>query len=163
MKKIIILCSFIFALNAVVYCGQLSKIELTDGSVINGEIISYADGAYTIKTANFGEIKVGSGKVLKIESANYVSSGRSIDAIPQANNPTQSQVSAYSQTLMQNPENAAIFINLTSNPELQAMANDPEILEAAKANDIQALMKNAKFMDIVNSPEMQEAVKKIKK
>ncbi len=163
MKKIIIACSLFFMLNAASYGGQLSKIELSDGSVINGEIVFYAKGIYTINTPTFGEIKVGAGKVSKIESVKYVSTDTSATPILQANNPTPSQVSAYSQTLMQNPENAAIFIDLTSNPGLQAMANDPAILEAAKANDIQALMKNSKFMDIVNSPEMQEAVKKIKK
>ena len=163
MKKIIILCLVFFALNTIVYCGQLSKIELTDGSVINGEIVSYANSIYTINTPTFGEIKVGVGKISKIESAKYVSPGTSISPVLQADNPTPSQVSAYGQTLMQNPENAAILIDLSSNPELKAMASDPEILEAAKTNDIQALMKNPKFMNIVNSSKMQEAVEKLKK
>ena len=163
MKKIVIFCLFFLALNAVVYCGQLSKIELTDGSVINGEIVSYANSIYTINTPTFGEIKVGVGKISKIKPVKQVSSGASNSPILQANNPIQSQVSTYGQTLMQNPGNAAMLIDLSSNPELQAMASDPEILEAAKTNDIQALMKNPKFMDIVNSPEMQEAVNKLKK
>lgn len=163
MKKVIISCSFFFLLNVVAYCGQLSKIELADGSVINGEIVSYTNNVYTINTANFGEIKVGVKNVAKIESTNYASPNTAVNPIIQTSNPTPSQVSTYGQTLMGNPENAAIVIGLTSNPELQEMASDPEILDAAKRNDIQALMKNAKFMDIVNSPEMQEAVKKIKK
>ena len=163
MKKAIILCSVLFSLNTAVYCGQLNKIELTDGSVINGEIVSYADSVYTINTANLGKITVEAKKVFKIESANYVLPATPANPVAQTDTPTSSQVATYGQTLMQNPENAAIVVGLTSNPELQTMAQDPEILEAAKRNDIQALMKNPKFMNIVNSPEMQEAVKKIKK
>ena len=162
MKKIIIFCSFFLALNAVAYCGQLSKIELTDGSVINGEIVSYANSVYTINTTTFGEIKVGAAKVAKIESVNYVSPAASIRPIVQTNNSTQSQVSTYGQTLMKNPENAAIFKGLASDPELQEIAKDPQLQDAAKAGDIQALLKNPKFMNIVNSPEVQEAVKKLK-
>ena len=163
MKKIIMFCSLIFLLSSAAYCGQLSKIELADGTVINGEIVSYTNGVYTINTANFGEIKVGGGKVSKIESANLLLPGAAVKPLVQTSDPVQSQVSTYGQTLMENPENAAIVVGLTSNPELQEMAKDPEILDAAKRNDIQALMKNPKFMNIVNSPEMQEAVKKLKK
>ncbi len=163
MKKVIILCAFVLFLSSAAYCGQLSKIELADGSVINGEVVSYANGVYTINTANFGEIKVGGGKVSKIESANLLLPVAAVKPLIQASDPVQSQVSTYGQTLMQNPENAALVVGLTSNPELQEMANDPELLDAAKRNDIQALMKNPKFMNIVNSPEIQEAAKKLKK
>ena len=62
MKKIIIFCLLSLALNAAAYCGQLSKIELTDGSIVNGEIVSYANSVYTINTTTFGEIKVGAAR-----------------------------------------------------------------------------------------------------
>lgn len=162
MKKIVIFCAFFFALSTVVYCGQLSKIELTDGSVVNGEIVSYTNSVYTINTTTLGEIKVGAEKVAKIESVNYTSPGTSVGSIIQTNNPTQSQVSGYGQMLMKNPENAAIVTGLASDPQLQEMARDPQIQDAVKTGDFQTLMKNAKFMNIVNSPEVQEAVKKIK-
>ena len=136
---------------------------MTDGSVINGEIISFANGVYAINTANFGEIKIGAEKVSKIESANYVSTSTTISPILQADNPIQSQISTYEQTLMNNPENAAIVTGLTSNNRLQEMAKDPQIQNAAKRGDIQSLLGNPKFMEVVNSPEVQEAVKKINK
>lgn len=163
MKKIIIFCLFFFALNAVVYCGQLSKIELTDGSVINGEIVSYVNGVYVINTTTFGKIKVEGEKVSKIESANYVLPNTPISPIAQTNNSIGSQFPIYGQTLMKNPENAEIIKGLTSDPQLQEMMKDPQLLDAAKTGDVQALLKNPKFMDIVNSSEVQEAVKKLKK
>lgn len=162
MKKAIIFYLFLLALNAVAYCGQLSKIELTDGSVINGEIVSYTNSVYTINTTTFGEIKVEAVKVAKIESANYASPATSFSSIVQTNNPTQSQVSTYGQTLIKNPENTAIITGLASDPGLQEVARDPQIQDAVKTGDMQALMKNAKFMDIVNNPKMQEALKKLK-
>ena len=162
MKKLIIFCSFFFALNAAAYSGQLSKIELTDGSVINGEVVSYLNNIYTISTTSFGEIKVEAAKVVKIESANYISPNTSLSPIVQTNNPTPSQVSAYGQTLMKNPENVTVLKGLASDPRVQEIAGDAQIQDAAKSGDIQALMKNPKFMDIVNSPEVQKAIKKLK-
>jgi hypothetical protein len=163
LKNILIFCLFSLALNAVAYCGQLSKIELADGSVINGEIVTLVNGVYTIKnTATFGEIKVGSEKISKIETANPALPDSAASLIDQANNPNQSQVSTYGQALMKNPENAAIVTGLAKDPALRELANDPELQAAAKKGDIQALLKNPKFMDIVNSPEIQESLKKLK-
>ena len=61
MKKTVILYIFFlaFSLSGMhAYCGQISRIELTDGSVINGEIISFADGMYDISTDSLGEMKI---------------------------------------------------------------------------------------------------------
>ena len=122
MKKVILLVLLTLGLNVIAYCGQLSKIELTDGSVINGEIVSYLNGVYTINTATVGEIKVGGEKVAKIESAK--------------DNSVDSQVSAYGQKLMKNQENAVILAGLASNFGLQEMAKDPQVLSAAKAGEL---------------------------
>ena len=163
LKNILIFCLFFFAFNTAAYCEQLSKIELSDGSVINGEIVTLVNGVYTIKnTATFGEIKVGSEKISKIETANSALSDRPTNLIDQGNNPDQSQVSAYGQALMKNPENAAIVTGLAKDPDLRELAKDPELQNAAKKGDIQALLKNPKFMDIVNSAEVQESLKKLK-
>ena len=80
----------------------------------------------------------------------------------QAGNLTPSQVNAYGQKIMSNPDNAAIIENLARNPRIQALAQDPEIIQAIKSGNIQALRENKKFSDVVNSPETQEAVKDIK-
>lgn len=135
---------------------------MTDGSAINGEIVSYANGVYIINSPTFGKMNVMAEKVLKIEFVNYVLPNTPIKPIAQTNNSVQSQVSTYGQTLMKNPKNAAIFTGLASDPGLQEKASNPQLLDAAKRGDIQALLKNPEFMDIVNSPEVQEAVKKIK-
>lgn len=163
MNKFIFFGLFCLALNTAVYGGALSKIELADGSVINGEVVSYVNGVYTINTATFGEMKIGGEKVHKIESANYSSASVPISPVIQTNDPVAAQVSTYGQTLMKNPENAALIAGLSQNSGLQAIANDPELQNAAKKGDIQALLNNPKFMGIVNSPEVQEAVKKLKK
>jgi hypothetical protein len=165
LKKIIIFCWLSLVLSAAAYGGQPSRIELADGSTINGEVIALAGGVYAIKTAVFGQINVPAEKVSKIESINYLSVAPAVPATPLASeaDPAASQVSAYGQTLMKDPQNASLVSGLAKDPVLQEMAKDPELAAAAKNGDISALLKNPKFMDIVNSPEVQEAVKKLKK
>lgn len=162
MKKNIFFCLFLLTLYIYAYCGQASRIELTDGSVISGEIVSYLNGTYVIKTTSFGEVRIKADKIAKIDPANYQPASVPVSktAIEEPNL-TQSGVDAYGKKLMSNPENAALITELAADSGLQAIANDPQIQAAAKSGDIQALMKNKKFMDIVNNPKMQEAIKKI--
>jgi hypothetical protein len=162
LKKIIILCLFSLALNVVAYCEQVSRIELTDGSVINGEVTSYANGVYTINTTAFGEIRVASAKISKIESLNPPSPMTSIHSTLQTNNFNQSQIDEYGQKLMNDPENAAIITGLATDTVIQELAKDPQIVDAAKAGNIQALLRNEKFMNITNSPKIQGALQKLK-
>ena len=162
MKIGIIFCLFFLALNASAYCGQVNRIELSDGSIINGEILSYADGIYVVSTAAFGAIKLEAAKVSKIELVNSPLSGAPISPTNRPGNLSQPQIDAYREKLMGNPENAAIITGLAADQQIQGLAQDPQVLEAVKSGDIQALMKNEKFMGIVNNPKVQEAVKKLK-
>ena len=161
MKRMVIFCLFFTALSAVAYCGQASRIELADGSVVNGEVVSFIDGIYTIKTGTIGEIKVEAAKISKIESANLPALNPPIGST-QANNLTPSQIDKYKQEVMSKPGNMAIVTGLATNPAIQDMVKDPQIADAAKSGDIQSLLKNPKFMDMVNDPQFQEAVKKLK-
>ena len=162
MKRVIIFFIFLQMLTAVAYGEQVSRIELTDGSIINGEIVSFSNGFYVINTTTFGQIKVEAAKISKIESAKSLSSNSPINSTGQPINLGQSQIDAYKEKLMSDPENLAIVTRLATDPQIQEMAKDPQILDAAKSGDIQALLKNEKFMNMVNSAEMQEAVKKLK-
>ena len=146
MKRTIIVCLFFLGLSAAGYCGQASKIQLIDGSVINGEIISLSEGIYTINTPSLGQIKLEGAKVSKIETGNL----------------SQSQVESYGKTLMEDPKNAAIVTELASDSQFQALAKDPQIAEAAKAGDIQAMMKSEKFKAILENPKLKETIKKLK-
>lgn len=149
MKNIIIFCLFFLVFSTVAYCGQINRVELTDGSVINGEIISLANGIYVINAVNLGEIRVEAAKVSRIESV-------------QPAGINSSGIDTYRQKLMSNPENTAIITGLAADPRIQEIAQDPRIQDAAKSGDIQALMKSEKFMNIVNDPKMQETMKKLK-
>ncbi|MDO8661983.1 MAG: hypothetical protein Q7K98_02015 [Candidatus Omnitrophota bacterium] len=155
MKKYIIFLLFFLALNINVYCGQESRIELTDGSVLNGEVTSLASGTYTINTASMGVIKIDAAKVAKIESVKS-------SALSSAINLTPAQINSYKQKIMGNPDAAAAIKSLSANPQIKALAEDPEIVNAAKSGNIQELFSNKKFTDVLESPEIQETAKKIK-
>ena len=162
MKKTIIFCVLFLASVVTGYCGQASRIELSDGSVINGEVISFLNGTYTISTANLGQVTLDASKISKIESLSAVPAEARAGSSDQAGVPTQAQINAYKEKVMNNPESAAVINSLANDTHIQELAKDPQILNAAKSGDIQALMKSEKFQEIVNNPEIQKAFKKLK-
>ncbi len=162
MRKIYLICLFFLAFCVCGYCAQESRVELSDGSVINGQIVSYANGVYVLDTPAFGVIKVEAAKVARIESAGYSSSVTPVSPSVTSGNFSKSEVSAYSQKWMSNPASAAVITNLASDPSIRELVEDPEVQAAIKSGDIQSLMKNEKFMSIVNNPNMQESLKKLK-
>jgi len=157
-----VFCLFLLGFCTTAYCGQMNRIILTDGSMVNGEIVSYENGIYVIRTANFGEVKVESAKVFRIDSIK--SPLPSVPSIPviHSSNPTSSEINRYRQELMSDPESAAIITGLAVDPQIQEIAKDPQLQDAVEAGDIQALMRNKKFIDMLNNPKMQDAIKKIK-
>lgn len=77
-------------------------------------------------------------------------------------NLSPSEIDTYKQKVMSNLESVALITGLAADPQIQALSDDPQIVAAARAGDLQALLKNEKFMDVVNNPKLQEEVKKIK-
>lgn len=154
MKKIIGSCMLILALNGLTYGAQTSRLELTDGSVIKAEIVSLKDGIYTLNAGALGEIKVEASKIKKIEISNQ-------DANPD-DNLIKAKTEQLKQQVANNPETAKIIAGLATDPQFQEIVKDPEIVNAAKSEDIKALMSNKKFMNLLNHPKVKEIQKELK-
>lgn len=176
MKRVIIFFLFFLALTQRVYCEQESKIELNDGSVINGEVVSFTNGMYTVNTSAFGQIKINADQVVNFQPASSSNNPLGITSLSvnpynnsqnstslQGNNSSVTGIEDYKRKVMSNPENAAVITDLAANPQIQSLMEDPEIVAAAKAGDLTALMKSKKFMEIVNNPGLQKEIDKLKK
>jgi len=161
MKRTVFCFLFLFGLSTIGYCGQLSKIELTDGSIIQGEVVSFVNGIYTLNTNSFGQLKVDAAKIRKIESPGpYSPPAAEIDSLPMAN--VNSQMDSVKNQIVNNPEISKTVAGLVADPQFQEILKDPEIVKAVNSKDIKALMSNEKFMGLVNNPKVQEIKDKLK-
>ncbi len=153
----------LFGLAGIAYCGNISKVELGDGSVIQGEIVSLNNGVYTVKTASLGEIKVEASKVRNIGisygSASLLNTqGPAAIGSPQEvpEDAFKSQVSRIQNTMASDPAIMQKVSGLAADPQFQELLKDPDILNAAKSGDIKSLMNNQKLLGIANNPKIQE-------
>ena len=159
MKKIFI-CLFALALSTSAYCQEMNKIELTDGSVIKGRVISLDNGTYTIDAQTLGRITIGASKIKKIETENG-----NAPLTPQTattlNPGMRDKINNYTAQIMGNPDILKITAGLANDPQFQALMKDPQIMRAIYAGDMQTLMANPKFMNAINNPEIEKIKNKI--
>jgi len=150
MKKLFIFSLFCLFLTTAAYSGQMSNIQLSDGSTIKAEIVSFANNTYTLNTGSLGEIKIDASKVRRIDTV-------AMDSAPNM----KSELDSVREKMAGNADVQKIVGGLASDPQFQEITKDPDIINAAKSGDVQALMSNKKFMDLVNHPKVKEIKNKL--
>ncbi len=136
------------------YAGSPGEIELTDGSVIHGEIISLKSGVYTIQSSTMGILEIDQSKIREIRFGSFsVDEGSSAKIPGEGVHP---EMQAIQNSLLGNEEILSIILSLQEDPEFQKILNDPGVMNSVLSGDIQSLMSNPKFLQILNHPKIKE-------
>lgn len=155
MGRLIACCLVLAGLSGIAYGGQTSKIELTDGSVIEAEVLSLANGSYTLVSPSLGKINVDASKIRKIESPD-VNAATLETKTSSSNEAVKAKMDSLSATMSSDPDIMRSVADLATDPQFQELLKDPEVVNAVKAGDMQALMSNQKFMSAVHHPKIEE-------
>jgi phosphoribosylformylglycinamidine (FGAM) synthase PurS component len=133
---------FLIVMGAVPADG-LQKIELRDGTVLLGEVLSFDGSTYSIRTETLGTVRIERSKVRGIKME-----GSGAGA--------QEQVREIQNRLLADPQALQAIMALQSDPDVQAVLNDPEITKAAEAGDLDTLLSNPKVIKLLQNPVVQE-------
>jgi hypothetical protein len=144
-----------------VYAGESSVIELSDGSIISGEVVSFDGSTWTIKSASMGTLKIEAAKVVSIRSQT-TGSQAPVGGASTGNQVNTADIQAMQQEIMANEQIMAMIMNLQDDPEIQAIFQDPEIMNAINAGDMNALLANPKFIKLMQNPKIREITKEVK-
>jgi len=147
--KIIVTGLFLMAMYAApANAGQ--RIELLDGSILQGEILSFNGKVYSVQTENLGTVKIEKSKVrsIRMESSNPGSRQAAQDLRGR---------------MMTNPAILGMIMELQNDPDVQDVLNDPDIVSASEAGDFSKLLSNPKFMKLLENPKIQEIGKGLSK
>ena len=145
---ILILCGLIVSTSSVP-ASEMRELELTDGSVISGEIVSLSKGVYTVKSETLGTIQIRESKI------------RAIRTKSPGGEDTGDQIKSVQQKMMGDADIMSMLKSLQSDPDFQEILHDPEVIKAVQAGDIAALTANPKFMKLLNNQAVQQIKNKI--
>ncbi len=149
MKHLVIGLFFLFGIslgNAL--AGEIKEIQLKDGSVIYGEIVSFSGGVFTLRSKDLGTVKIEESRIRTIRSEAR-EGGK------------QDQIEQLQQRMMSDEEVVQMILSLQNDPDVQKILQDPEIMKAVNAGDINALLSNPKFMKLLENPTIQDIRKKV--
>lgn len=145
------------------YSGEAKEIELNDGTVITGEIVSLNNGVYTIKSESLGTVKLTDSKVRTIRMKSSTRASGEQNASQQDRSPSDvtSQTRSLQDKMMNDKEVMDKIHSLQNDPEFQKILEDPEIVRAVNSGDIAALMTNPNFMKLLNNRTVQDITNKV--
>ncbi len=138
--------------------GEIREIELKDGSVLTGEVVSLANGIYTIKSGSLGTIKLEESKVRAIREK----APAAAPASGSAKTDTAGDVRAIQEKMMSDKEIMALIESLRDNAEFKKLLDDPAVMKAVQDGNIAALMANPGFLKLLDDPAVKEIEKKVK-
>lgn len=144
-----------------VFAGEVREIELKDGSVIYGEIVSFKGGIYTLKSSTLGTVKIEESKIRVIRFKPSVKAkGKQRNS---AQTSSKAKVQGLQQLMMGDKEIVSMILSLLNDPEVQKILGDPSIIKAVNSGDIEALISNPKFMKLLDNPAVKDISKKTAK
>jgi len=129
---------------------ELSEILLRDGSRISGEILSFDGDRYRLTSESLGTLSIDHHQIEQIRSLPDSGAGR--QAAPIA----RDRMHSLQQQLVTDPETMALIQSLQDDPQIQEIINDPQLLQAIMAGDLQTLRDSPKLQGLMNNPSVRK-------
>ena len=125
--------------------GQTRQIELVDGSVITGEVLSLSGGVYTIRSATLGTLRIKASDIRVIRMKG-----------PALRSGVRGQGTTIQGSMPDDTEILSLMHALQNDPDLQKLLQDPAVVKAVQAGDIAALMSNPEFTKLLEKYRAQD-------
>jgi len=157
MKRLLEACLAAALLGFAVGVLASPTIELADGSRLQGEIQGIKDGVYTVLSPSLGVVHVEQSKIVRIVysggAANQADASGQSPALDVEATRRMQQLQA---SLAQDPESMQSILSLQSDPQIQAVLTDPEIVQAIQEGDYTSLLANPKIQALENNEKLQQ-------
>jgi hypothetical protein len=147
-----VLCGSVFA-------GEVREIELNDGSVICGEIVSFSNGVYTLKSGSLGTIRINESEIRLIHFKSHDTT--KVDPVGPSRSASSTDVEALQELMMGDERIMNKILSLQNDPGFQEILQDPAIMNAINSGDINTLLSKPKFMKLLNNPTLREIEREI--
>ena len=135
-------------------------IELKDGSRIEGEIQGIEKGVYTIQSASIGTVHVAQSNIVRIDyTGDAPKAAASSDKSPPHDDALAHEIQQLQTSIAKDPAAVQSIMSLQSDPQIQAVLNDPAIAKAIQDGDYASLMGNPKIQALENDEHLKQVVR----
>ena len=162
MKMLLKICLASVVLGFASGIAASPTIELKDGSRIQGEILGIDNGTYTVRSPSIGTVHVAQSNIARIVYDGDASNGAGAPNNSSARDDSLTQNIQQLQTrLTQDPATLQSIMSLQSDPQIQAILNDPAIAKAIQEGDYMSLLGNAKIQALESDARLQQLLQQV--
>lgn len=115
LQTSVLISLLIVAAAAPVKAFETAEIELTDGSVLYGEIISMAGGIYTVRSGAIGTLQIDQSRIRSMKTKGAPSGGGDVG----------SQVKALQERMVSDGDIIDLIRSLQNDSDFQEILQDP--------------------------------------
>ncbi len=149
------------SLPVSVYAGAVREVELSDGSVLQAEVVGMRHGVYQLRSSTLGEFEVPESQVVAIRTPHSEPApapasewdGDVASPQPQQNLPA---AGALQQALTQDPAALNKILSLQNDPLVQSILSDESTMQAVESGDLGALLNDPKIKALMNHPTVRD-------
>ncbi len=168
MKLLLAVGAFLVALSLVAHpsiADEIRVFTLRDGSTIKGELIGFANGVYTVQSAQLGRLEIRGEHVVSVTPIQPAPASPPAPAPAPGRPAVDQQVADVQTKIMANPALMQAIQRLANDKELAALLSDPtvkaDLMDALVANDPRAADRNPKVKRILEHPAIQDLLKQM--
>jgi len=140
-------------------CGALASptIELKDGSRITGEIQNIDHGVYTVLSPSIGTVHIAQSDIARIVyGGNAPDAESSSGGSPSRDDALSRDIRQIQARLAQDQAVMQSIVSLQSDPQIQAILNDPAIIKAIQEGDYASLLGNEKIQGLESNEHLKQ-------
>lgn len=141
-----------------------STIELKDGSTVVGEIQSFSDGTYTVKSS-FGVLTIPEENVTNIAAGSVRGKAKEQGEKSAGNSEGGGSgvPSDLTNAILSDSATLDKVMELGNDPDVKAILNDPVAMQAIRQGDMSVLLSNPNFMKLMTKPQIEDISEKVRK
>jgi small nuclear ribonucleoprotein (snRNP)-like protein len=138
----------------VANAGERIEIDLVDGTVISGKLVSFDDGIYTIHSTTLGTLKIREKNVRSIHNMTLAE-----ETTPDIGTPNGIQ--SLQQRLLADEDIMKMITSLLQDPDFQEILQDQALMKAISSGDLSTLISDPKFQKLLNKSTVEQIKEKL--
>lgn len=136
-----------------------ATFELTDGSVVIGELLGVTDGGFRVRSATLGDLTIDASRVRVMRQGRLAPDPE--PAPSPGTGPATGQLEAMQRQMVGNPEIMALIMQLRDDPQTAKALWDPAFLNAVSGGNLATLQEDPRIQELMNNPIVRSLIERM--
>ena len=141
-----------------------STLELDDGTVVVGEVLSLNDGVYSVRSSTLGTIRIDAAHIRTIRQGVATDGSAQVSGLAAGSGEASrfvADISAMQQRLAAEPGLMDLVMGLQNDPQLRQALADPQLMALIAAGDLDAIRANPSVRALMNHPGIRAILERM--